>query len=75
MPKERHAVSKNVRYEKKMRDRAIAEKKWLVTVSLDGRHLKDDSCCVQALVELKKAKELARIAVGLLRTGDSFITD
>ncbi len=57
---------KNARYEKKMIDRAIAEKKWLVTVAVYGKHLKDDSVCVQAGVDLKEAKKLARLAVRLL---------
>ena len=56
-----------VRYQQKMRDRAVREKKWLVTVSVSGKHLKDDSVTVQALVDLPKAKELHDIALGLLK--------
>ncbi|HEX5315338.1 MAG TPA: hypothetical protein VFX22_01710, partial [Candidatus Kapabacteria bacterium] len=56
-----------VRYEKKMRERAILDKKWLVTVSVYGKHLRDDSCTVQASVDLATAKRLTKIALGLLK--------
>ena len=35
-----------VHYEKAMRERAAREKKFLVTISIEGKHLKDDSCTV-----------------------------
>ena len=58
-----------VSYEKQMRAKAVNEKKWMVTISVDGKHLGDDSCCVQTLVDMPKAKELAELAIGLLRAG------
>ena len=59
-------MSKNVRYEKAMRERAKVEKKWLVTLEVNGRHLKDDSVCIQRSVNLAKAKELSQLALELL---------
>jgi hypothetical protein len=61
----------NVRYEKKMRDRAKREKKFLVTVAVDGREVRDDSCTVQVLADLKLAKRMANLAVELLNGGSS----
>ncbi len=55
-----------VRYEKEMRERAKREKKFLVTVSVDGKHLKDDSCRVQFLADIPRAREIAAYALGLL---------
>jgi hypothetical protein len=56
-----------VHYEKAMRERAAREKKFLVTISIEGKHLKDDSCTVQALADLPKAKELTKIALELFK--------
>jgi hypothetical protein len=55
-----------VHYKKEMLDRAKSEKKFLVTVSVNGRHIKDDSCTVQAVVGVDEAKRLTEIAIGLL---------
>ena len=59
-------MSKNVHYDPVMRQRAIAQKRFLVTIEVYGGHLKDDSVCVQAGVELAEAKKLAKLAVRLL---------
>lgn len=60
-------MSQMVRYEKKMRDRAKTRKRWLATISVDGKHLKDDSCTVQGLVDLAMAKRLTKMAMELLK--------
>ena len=57
---------KQVRYQQNMRDRAKTERRWLVTIAVDGKHLGDDSCCVQALVDLETAKRISAISVDLL---------
>jgi hypothetical protein len=63
-------MSHLVRYEKPMRERAKAERKFLVTVAIDGRPAGDDSCTVQCLADLPTAKRIAAIAVQLLnKTG------
>jgi hypothetical protein len=65
--RESQMSSSRVRYKKKMRDRAILDRKFLVTVSVNGKHLRDDSCTVQALVDLAEAKRLTKVAVALLK--------
>jgi hypothetical protein len=60
-------VTFRVSYEKNMRDRAAKEGKWLVTISVNGKHLGDDSCTVQALTDVTVARELANRAVALLK--------
>lgn len=56
-----------VSYRKDMITRAKTEKKWMVTVSVNGKHLGDDSCSVQALVDLRMARRLTKLALFLLR--------
>jgi hypothetical protein len=56
----------NVRYEKPMRERAKREKKFLVTVAVDGRQAGDDSCTVQRVADLQLARRIANLALELL---------
>lgn len=58
----------NVRYEKDQREKAKLRKKYLITVSVDGRHLGDQSCTVQALGDLPTAQRIAKVAVELLKS-------
>ena len=53
----------NVRYEKAMRQRAIDEKKFLVTIDVNGRPIKDDSCCIQRVADVSMAKEIYNFAL------------
>lgn len=59
-------MSATVRYSKEMRDRAIREGKFLVTMQVTGKHMKDDAVCVQLVVDTARAKELSDYALGLL---------
>ena len=58
-------MSKMVRYEKSMRERAVRERKYLITVSVDGHHLKDGSVTVQGPADLKTAKRFHALALEL----------
>jgi hypothetical protein len=57
----------NVRYEKDQRERAIREKKFLVTIAVNGKHIGDDSMCIQGLADLEFAKRLSNIGLEFLR--------
>ena len=61
----------NVRYEKATREQAKLRKKWLITVSVDGKHLGDDSCIVQLLGDLPTAQRIAQVALDLLKHAKS----
>ena len=54
------------RYPKGMKDRAKLEGKFLLTVAVDGNHLKDGSCSAQLLVDLPTAQKYADIVVELM---------
>ena len=60
---------KNVHYEAPMRERAARERKWLFTISVDGKHLKDDSMTVQGLADLRMAKRLTRVGLAVMQHG------
>jgi len=59
-------VSNAVRYEKQLRDRAKRKKLFLVTVSIDGRAIGDDSCTVQRVADLKLAQQVCHFALQLM---------
>lgn len=58
-------MSKNVRYEKAMRDRAKSEGKFLVTIDVNGKLRRDDSVTVQMGVDVDTAKTLFGVAMKL----------
>lgn len=60
-------MSQNVRYEKQHREKAKREKKWLVTVEVNGKHLRDDSMCVQGCVDLEFAKRVRDFGLEMFR--------
>jgi hypothetical protein len=60
-------MTRAVHYETAMRERAKREKKFLVTINVDGREAGDDSCTVQRLADLDTAQHLTKLAVELLK--------
>ena len=56
-----------VRHSQQMLDRAKREKKFIVTVAVNGKPIKDGSCTVQALTDLRTAQRALRFATKLLR--------
>ena len=61
-------MSHQVRYDKTLRERAKTERKFLVTVAVDGRQIGDDSCTVQMLADLKLAQRIGKLVLDLLKT-------
>jgi len=62
-------MSKSVRYSQDLRDRAKREKRFLITVSVDGRELGDGSCTIQRIADLKMARRVVKYAIALMKSG------
>ena len=58
---------KNVRYEKAQREKAKREKKYLVTIDVNGHGIAGDSATVQRIADEAMAKRVAQLAIKLMR--------
>jgi len=58
----------NVRYEKVHREKAVREKKFLVTIAVNGRHIGDDSMLVQGVADLEFAKLVTKLGLEFLNS-------
>jgi len=61
-------MKKMVHYDKALRERAKQQKKFLVTISVDGKEIGDDSCTVQRCADLKMARRVTGLALELLKS-------
>lgn len=61
-------IYRGVRYRNKLRDYAKKHKRFLVTIDVYGKHIGDDSCCVQTSVGLAEAKSLTAQVFALLES-------